>query len=432
MNVALYRLEAKVFNRKSGPSAVAAAAYRAGACLKNEVTGETHDYRRRGRRPPESAPRRGEQIVSAVGILAPAGAPSWATDRAALWNAVERAEKRSDAQTAREVQVSLPVELSRDQQLALVRKFAQANFVDQGMVADCCFHALDTHNPHAHIMLTMREIGPDGFSKKQRAWNNRGLLREWRKYWETEVNAALADAGIEARVDCRSRAAQGLPGAPQPKVGPTAAAIEREQAAAAPESAPAGGWEIAPLPAVLAVTGGVSDRGNELRRHLGLPSAKAIRDKIRQALDAGKRKLAAAMAYLSETKRLAREFRAEWTAAETKFVDTLALMDDRQAAEQIRVKWTSHRDHLMPAAGEMLATEQDEGVSGWDAMVDECETWQNTLTDDERQALEAAVQSRVVQESGEPGTVVEDEDRIPATPRPGSKPPPWEPPEPGP
>ena len=113
--------------RSKGKSAVAAAAYRSGTKLVNEWDGMTHDYTRKG------------GIVHSE-ILLPAHAPPEFQDRSALWNSAEQAEKSSNSQLAREIEVALPVELSRDQQLALVRSYVQDNFVSAGMCADFALH----------------------------------------------------------------------------------------------------------------------------------------------------------------------------------------------------------------------------------------------------------------------------------------------------
>ena len=217
--MAVYRLSATMVKRSERRSAVASAAYRAGTRLVDDRTGTEHDYSRRNRRDAD-----GHLVEPAANaeslILLPVGAPAWARDRSKLWNAVEEKERRADAQVAREVTLSLPVELTWKQRRKLARSFAKKSFVDRGMVADIAIHGQATHNPHFHVMLTTRSIGADGFGQKQRAWNDKKLLDAWRLEWETHANEALAAAGVEARIDRRSRADRGLAGAPQPKVGP--------------------------------------------------------------------------------------------------------------------------------------------------------------------------------------------------------------------
>ena len=193
--MAIYHLSAKVHTRTSGASAVAAAAYRAREHLVDERTGEAHDYQRRGG-------------VDGAEIHAPDNAPAWARDRSRLWNEVEAVERRKDAQVAREVVVALPVELTQEQRRALVRDFVRDEFTARGMVADVAFHGGSSNNPHAHVLLTTRQIGPDGFGKKQRAWNDRGLVKTWREEWAGYSNRALDAAGRSERIDHRSLEAQ--------------------------------------------------------------------------------------------------------------------------------------------------------------------------------------------------------------------------------
>ncbi|MCY3969427.1 MAG: MobA/MobL family protein [Acidobacteria bacterium] len=176
-------------------SAVAGAAYRAGQALEDERTGEAHDYTRRG-------------AVDHTEILAPTDAPSWTQDRGRLWNEVEAAETRSNSQVAREVVVALPVELDAGEQRRLVRGFVGDQCVSRGMVADVAYHDIGSGNPHAHVLLTTRRIGPDGFAGKDRSWNDRGLVEDWRREWAAHVNHALARNGERERIDHRSLVSQ--------------------------------------------------------------------------------------------------------------------------------------------------------------------------------------------------------------------------------
>ena len=194
--MATYHFNAQVVSRSCGASAVAGAAYRSGECLTDERTGEEHDHTDR-------------DDLDATKILAPPNAPAWAQDRARLWNEVEAAEKRRDAQVAREIRVAIPRELPPKDGRALVRDYAQRAFVDRGMVADIAFHGgQEGHNPHAHIMLTTRTIGPEGFGQKDREWNKKEHVTTWRKDWADSANRALARAGRDERIDHRSLIAQ--------------------------------------------------------------------------------------------------------------------------------------------------------------------------------------------------------------------------------
>lgn len=124
--MAIYRLAADIVRRSQGRTVTAAAAYRAGEVIADQRTGLVFDYRRR-------------QGVTETLILAPPDAPAWMRDRARLWNAVEAAEKRKDAQLARDIELALPHELSPAERRELVRGFVAAAFVDAGMVADVAF-----------------------------------------------------------------------------------------------------------------------------------------------------------------------------------------------------------------------------------------------------------------------------------------------------
>jgi ATP-dependent exoDNAse (exonuclease V) alpha subunit len=152
-------------------------------------------------------------------------------DRVALWNAVEAAELRRDAQVAREIELALPYELQPHERVDLVRDFVASEFVALGMVADIAWHRPDRRgdrrNHHAHVMLSLRPVTSEGFGLKARAWNETELLEHWRTAWSDAVNQALATRGHGTRVDHRSYADRGLALEPEPKMGPTATAIER-------------------------------------------------------------------------------------------------------------------------------------------------------------------------------------------------------------
>lgn len=217
--MAIFHLTAKIVSRGKGQSAVAKAAYNARAKLTNATTGISYDYTRKG---------------GAVfeGVFTPKNVPEWARDREQLWSEVERFEKRKDAQLAREVEIALPHELTDEQRRQLVTDYVRENFVRKGMVADVVIHAPcnegDERNHHAHILLTMREIGPEGFGKKVREWNSAAQLETWRENWAKLANRYLERHGHEARIDHRSLEAQGSDREPTVHVGPTATQFERE------------------------------------------------------------------------------------------------------------------------------------------------------------------------------------------------------------
>ena len=147
--MAIYHLSIKIISRGKGKSVVAAAAYRAGEKIKSAYDGIEHDYTRKGG-------------VVHTEILLPDHAPSEYANRATLWSAVEKSETAKNAQLAREIEIALPVELSREQGITLVREYVNRNFVEKGMCADVAIHDKNDGNPHAHILLTMRPIEPDG------------------------------------------------------------------------------------------------------------------------------------------------------------------------------------------------------------------------------------------------------------------------------
>jgi Ti-type conjugative transfer relaxase TraA len=211
--MAIYHFSAKVISRESGSSALAAAAYRSASRLHDERLGRSHDFTNKA------------GVIHSE-VLLPAGAPEQFRYRAALWNAVEAAELRKDAQLAREIEFALPRELDQAEGIRLARDFVEREFVAQGMTADLNVHrdigADGEPKPHAHVMLSMREVGPEGFGAKVRDWNRTALLQHWRERWADHVNERLASLDIDARIDHRSLEAQGIDLEPQHKIGPAA------------------------------------------------------------------------------------------------------------------------------------------------------------------------------------------------------------------
>jgi len=232
--MAMYHLSVKYVSRNQGKSAVGAAAYRAGEHLYNERDGVTHDYTN----------KRG--IIYSE-IMLPENAPTAFSNRQTLWNAVERAEVRRDARTAREVEIALPNELSHREQIALVREYVQEHFVSQGMCADIAIHSgkhrhssdpqhndagrdsiITPDNPHAHILLTTRPTDENGFtSKKNPDWNKRENVNIWREGWANAQNKEFERKGLETRVTHESFEKQGLDREPTLHMGAKATALER-------------------------------------------------------------------------------------------------------------------------------------------------------------------------------------------------------------
>lgn len=201
-------------------SVVASAAYRSGEALYDMQVEKTYDYSHKD-----------EVIYTA--IMTPEDAPVWTRDRMFLWNHVEKTEKRKDAQLARDIIAALPRELNHEQQIALVRDFVQKEFVDLGMVADIALHDKTASDgkaqPHVHIMLTMRDITREGFGKKNRDWNRKQLLLQWREKWAETTNIHLEAAGRDERLDLRSYYEQGIHKIPGEHMGPDAWNLEEQR-----------------------------------------------------------------------------------------------------------------------------------------------------------------------------------------------------------
>ena len=241
--IAIYHCSIKIVSRGKGKSAVAAAAYRSGEKLTNEWDGLTHDYTKKG------------GVVHSE-ILLPAHAPPAFSDRSTLWNSVELSEKSNNAQLAREVEIALPVELSREEQTRLVREYCSSQFVSKGMIADFNLHDTGGGNPHAHILLTMRPLDEKGAwlpkSKKEYVldengekirlpsgryktrkvdlvdWNNRENAEVWRRAWADLANEFLAQNNRPERIDHRSYERQGIEQIPTVHVGVSATQMEKK------------------------------------------------------------------------------------------------------------------------------------------------------------------------------------------------------------
>lgn len=245
--MAIYHCHCKVISRGQGRSAVGAAAYRSGERLTNDYDGITHDYTNKG------------GVVYSEVMLCE-NAPQEYQNRAVLWNEVERQEKGSNAQLAREYEVALPIELSRDEQIELVRDYVRETFVKNGMCADFAVHDKGDGNPHAHIMLTMRPIEPGGewgakaindyvldkngnrilqkVDKNNRKiykrikrdttdWNTKEFLQRSRENWAASVNRELEKKNLPQRVDHRSLKEQGKERIPTEHIGVAAKNMEK-------------------------------------------------------------------------------------------------------------------------------------------------------------------------------------------------------------
>lgn len=218
--MAIFHCQAKAISRATGRSATAAAAYRAGCRIEDTRTGEIHDYRnKKGATPHE--------IITADGTK---------IDRSELWNLAEAAEKRKDAKVAREWELALPEELSPEARTALALSFAKELADRYGVAADVCIHEPgkngDSRNHHAHILTTTRTFSKGQLGEKtrilDRPMTSGKEVEKMREKWAELVNLSLEKAGLEARIDSRSLADQGIPRLPTVHVGPTATAMERK------------------------------------------------------------------------------------------------------------------------------------------------------------------------------------------------------------
>jgi Ti-type conjugative transfer relaxase TraA len=217
--MAIYHFSAKVISRAAGSSALASAAYRSASRLHDQRLDRHHDFSNKA------------GVIHSE-VMLPDGAPERFGDREALWNAVEAVEVRKDAQLAREIEFAIPRELSPEDGIALARDFVAREFVDRGMIADlnvhCDIGADGEPKPHAHVMLTMREVKEEGFGPKVRDWNATSQLEHWREAWANHVNQRLAELDIDACVDHRTLAAQGIELEPQGKIGPAASRMAEQ------------------------------------------------------------------------------------------------------------------------------------------------------------------------------------------------------------
>ena len=241
-----FHFSVNIISRGKGKSAVASAAYISGEKIKNEWDGVTHDYTKK-------------QGVISKEIFLPDHAPKEYKDRKTLWNSVELFEKNSNAQLARNFIISLPKELSIEENKKMIEEYIQNNFVKEGMIVDLAIHDESrdgNQNIHAHIMTIVRPINEDGTwgqkSKKEyildekgekvlnkngkpktrkvelTTWNDKGNVEKWRENFSNLCNKYLERAGAEKRVDHRSFKRQGIKQIPTIHLGASASAMERK------------------------------------------------------------------------------------------------------------------------------------------------------------------------------------------------------------
>ncbi len=214
--MAIYHCSSKIIKRSQGRSVISAAAYRACERLYDERQEQAFDYSSK------------KDFVNAE-IFLPDGAPDWMKNREQVWNHLDSMERQWNGQMAREIQVALPVELTEEQNWELAKAFAQ-HFTEQGMIADAAFHrGHGNDQPHLHLLLSMRALAGDDFSKtKNRTWNSKSWLADVRVAWQDLANHHLAIHGHDVRIDHRSYEDQGVNLSPQNKIGVSATRAKRE------------------------------------------------------------------------------------------------------------------------------------------------------------------------------------------------------------
>jgi len=275
--MASYHLSVKTIKRSAGRTATAAAAYRVGERIECQREGRIHDYTRK-------------QGIEETFIIAPENAPDWAQDRAALWNAAEASETRSNSVTAREWELSLPFEISAEVRSQITREFAEQLVSRYGVAVDVAIHAPnregDQRNHHAHVLTSTRKLEAEGFTAKTRVLDSARTggveIEQMRGVWAELQNRALERAGEVERVDHRSLekqretaldkgdtlSADELDRDPELKLGPAANSMERREKAAAERD----GREYVP----------VTERGAVV--HAARQAREAFRD-MRERLD---------------------------------------------------------------------------------------------------------------------------------------------------
>lgn len=182
-------------SRGKGHSAVAKAAYNAREAIRDERTGQMHDYSR----------KKDEVLFSGIFMDPKRNAPEWAQDRAALWNAASAAEKRKDARQAQEIILNLPYELTDQQRRYMLTDFVREQITrGTGRVADVVIHAAPKHgderNIHAHILMSVRAIGPEGFAEKLPEVTPEQIMH-WKEKWAERGAKELRKAGLEIEAD---------------------------------------------------------------------------------------------------------------------------------------------------------------------------------------------------------------------------------------
>jgi len=234
--MAIYHLNAKVHSRGTDPKlhALRSYAYRSGTRIVDPLTGRVYNYQS----------KQAEVVLTETLTPHHIIVPDWMKDGPQLWQRVMTMETavRKDAQIFRELEMALPVELGIVESATLIRGFVNEQLTDAGMVCSYSIHhrrsGIKHDNPHVHIMATLRgieiagndcDVSYDGndnatdpirFGQKNRDWNSKAMLGQWRKAWADHVNAALVKAGSDKRVTHQSFAAMGIEREATTHVGP--------------------------------------------------------------------------------------------------------------------------------------------------------------------------------------------------------------------
>ncbi|PEK79829.1 hypothetical protein CN594_24510 [Bacillus toyonensis] len=262
-NISSLHFSVNIISRKDGRSTVACAAYRSDEKLYDERNEKYHKFKKHDIQP-ESF------------ILAPSNAKDWVYDREKLWNEVEKVERNWNSQLSREVLIAIPNDLNHEQQRELVSEFVRNNFVEEGMIADVNIHRDKDHNPHAHIMLTMRPIDEEGnWMPKRRCigedqngkkiygdnpWDHKENVGIWRNLYQDLVNETYERLNIDRRFDLRSYEKQGRDELPTSHMGHVFAGMEKRAQREATEK----GNEYIPVTKVAQVNKEIKELNQEI------------------------------------------------------------------------------------------------------------------------------------------------------------------------
>lgn len=235
--MAIYHFSLKIIGRSQRGSSIAAcayvsgsvvagAAYRAGEKIYNDYDKKTHDYTSK------------TGVVHSE-VMLPENAKREYYDRSTLWTAVEKKNNRYDAQLARECEIALPIEFTREEHIEDVKKFITRNLTDRGICADYSIHDKGDGNPHVHILFTMDKVSEKGIGKRldeerdTAFYKQKRRLNEWREDWARTCNERFQEKGLDIRIDHRTLKAQGLDRQPTIHLGKEASQLEKRGIATA-------------------------------------------------------------------------------------------------------------------------------------------------------------------------------------------------------